>query len=426
MITKFLKRKKSIIGTFYTNERDILKIVAIIRNKFPKAIIDNFESNGDLSINVLLNNGLFSESTKITINYLQKIQVTPITFNERNPSPALDNFDCEVTRNLVGAINFVSAIPFSNQTLKAIFLNKIAFVNSFFSFILEGKQTKEIIELIQCIASELDAFIFANTDTFLNPTKVQRFLDHNLKTITDLEGNQEVETLSCRVAKNTEAEINTLSSERVKRKEKNEIFIKKKNIKINQSLPCIEAASDIKLRSPIEIGRRMVILMALRLVAYEKKESSEITEYLKKYKFWDDVTYKERQFLAEPTEEQKCSFSWEIESVYILMWAVKKLDIINFPDDMCEIDEINLDMFFLEELNDPSNFIASITSTRTEDDILDMNDLYYRLDWACVNASLSGAQVEGLNHRVVYLRHFVLNWLINYSNQDWDNVTCDT
>lgn len=67
-----------------------------------------------------------------------------------------------------------------------------------------------------------------------------------------------------------------------------------------------------------------------------------------------------------------------------------------------------------------------MTGPRKIDEILDANDLYYRLSWACVDANLSGNNVEGVHHDVVYLRQFALNWLIHYSNQDWDNVTCDT
>jgi hypothetical protein len=423
IFVKSLKKTPSVIGTFYSHDHDIKKIVELIQKKYPNAHIEQFEKDGDSRIEVLVKNGFFSRKTKILMYYKQKNNITSIPNEERNPTSFLEDSDCEVTQNLTGMINFISSIPFSNQTLKNLFLSKISFTNSFFSFILEGNSNNEIKGLIQFLASELDAFIFANSNTFINPSELQKFLDQNLKTITDIEGNQEVETILCSVKKATEAEPDLLSAERIQRKEKNEVFIKEKNIKVNKWLPCVEAASEINLRSPEAIARRIVILMVLRMIAYGKKESGEIIEYFKKYKLWKDVSKQERQFLIESTEEERCSFSWEIEKVYVLMWAVKKVDEIIFPSSTCNPDQIKLDNFSFDELDDPSNFIDSITSTRTEDD---MNDLYYRLDWACVDSNLSGTQVEGLNHSVVYLRHFAINWLINYSSQDWDNVTCDT
>jgi hypothetical protein len=206
--------------------------------------------------------------------------------------------------------------------------------------------------------------------------------------------------------------------ERAHRKEKSEFILKERNIKINQWLPCVEAAEEITIRTPEEIAKRIVILMALRSVSYEERKPDEVIEHLKQCHLWGDVTESEKQFLADPTEEKRCTFSWEIEKIYVLMWAVNRINEISFPNDVCDSDQM--------KFADPFEFINSITSTRSKAEILDMSDLYYRLDWACVDANLSQTQVEGLNHRVVYCRHFALNWLANYCNQDWDNVTCDT
>jgi hypothetical protein len=60
-------------------------------------------------------------------------------------------------------------------------------------------------------------------------------------------------------------------------------------------------------------------------------------------------------------------------------------------------------------------------------EILDQADLILRLDWACVNARVKKEPAPGnLDKGVVFERHHSLNWLINYMNQDWDNVSTDT
>ncbi|WP_338398753.1 DUF4272 domain-containing protein [Persicobacter psychrovividus] len=64
---------------------------------------------------------------------------------------------------------------------------------------------------------------------------------------------------------------------------------------------------------------------------------------------------------------------------------------------------------------------------RSKEEILDQADLILRLDWACVNARVKNEVAPGgLNSSVVYERHYALNWLIKYLNQDWDNVSTDT
>ena len=55
-----------------------------------------------------------------------------------------------------------------------------------------------------------------------------------------------------------------------------------------------------------------------------------------------------------------------------------------FPGGTCDPDEIILEKFSCDELCDPSNFIDWVKMIRPADEILDMNDLYYRFNWACV------------------------------------------
>jgi len=43
-----------------------------------------------------------------------------------------------------------------------------------------------------------------------------------------------------------------------------------------------------------------------------------------------------------------------------------------------------------------------------------------------VDARINGRQITEIHPGVVYERHYALNWLINYMNQDWDDVSCDT
>ncbi len=70
---------------------------------------------------------------------------------------------------------------------------------------------------------------------------------------------------------------------------------------------------------------------------------------------------------------------------------------------------------------------TSEAKLRSTEAILDQLDLVYRMNWACVDARIKGEEPGGnLMPGVVYERHYALNWLINYQNQDWDYISTDT
>ena len=61
------------------------------------------------------------------------------------------------------------------------------------------------------------------------------------------------------------------------------------------------------------------------------------------------------------------------------------------------------------------------------EEILDELDKTFRMNWACVDARIKGEQVTGnINPSIIYERHYALNWLTNYQNQEWDEVQTNT
>ena len=60
-------------------------------------------------------------------------------------------------------------------------------------------------------------------------------------------------------------------------------------------------------------------------------------------------------------------------------------------------------------------------------DILDKEDLIYRMHWATRQASLNNEEMPaGLENGVVNEWHHALNWLAYYDDVDWDDVSTDT
>lgn len=210
------------------------------------------------------------------------------------------------------------------------------------------------------------------------------------------------------------------------RKERSENILKKKGIKINYNLPHIEDESETNLRRPKEIGRRVSVLATVNLVAFNAMTGQQAIGYLKHYHLLQYLTPKEKEFLNNPTDELKNAETWKCEGIWVLLWALKVVDEIGSPAEMCDLNKVNQNTYPIGQDKDPNLFIDRIESSRSKTEILDANDLYYRLDWTCVDARINNVQLDNLHQGVVYERHYALNWLVNYMDQEWDDISCDT
>jgi len=141
---------------------------------------------------------------------------------------------------------------------------------------------------------------------------------------------------------------------------------------------------------------------------------------------WDltaALTPRERSFLeTDPmSERDRIQYSWRCEALTPLMWATGLIDELPFPDDC-------FDFSYLSDfwVTIPSGFWEGV-GLRPVGEILDQADLIYRLHWATRDAELNGkVPPAGLHPGVVMERHHALNWLIGYTEADWDDVTTDT
>ena len=210
------------------------------------------------------------------------------------------------------------------------------------------------------------------------------------------------------------------------RKERSEAILRQHGLKINAKLPNIEPDVETIIRPVAEIARRVTILCTNNLVAFNSITGDQAKGFLERFDLWDDVTPKERDFLADPTDEKKNNETWKCECIWILMWALGQVDNLEFPDTMCDLADIPQDRYPIVPNKDPNDFIKTMITSRTKKEILDANDLYYRYEWACVDARINSQEMLVVNPGIVYERHFALNWLIHYRDQNWDEVSCDT
>lgn len=133
-------------------------------------------------------------------------------------------------------------------------------------------------------------------------------------------------------------------------------------------------------------------------------------------------TEKAYAFANQPTEQQKIDANWRYESLHVLLWALGFIDTLSYPDKMCNVAS---DVKIIYELQEKG--FRQKSKLRSKQEILDKADLILRLHWACVSARVKNESAPGqLDKSVVFERHHTLNWLINYMDQMWDDVTTDT
>ncbi|WP_100841397.1 DUF4272 domain-containing protein [Flavobacterium sp. 5] len=217
----------------------------------------------------------------------------------------------------------------------------------------------------------------------------------------------------------------TATKDQIERRAKSEELCKLKNIPIykNPNSLFVEPEDKVTIRTKDEIVDRALALCYLGLKS-EGLEQSQLDKMDKDYNITAKLTENEKLYATSkfPSEQQKIDANWRYESLHIMLWALGYIDKLNFPDQMCNVGD---DVKIIYELKEQKFRLNA--KMRTKKEILDQADLILRLNWACVNARIKNENSpSGLNSSVVYERHYSLNWLIEFMNQDWDKVTTDT
>lgn len=214
--------------------------------------------------------------------------------------------------------------------------------------------------------------------------------------------------------------------DQIQRKKKSEEILSSREIPINLSLPCVDSENDVQIRTAKSVAERVVALAHTNLVAFDTVPPEWSLKQLAEHQLTGLLTPKEKTFLANPTPEQKLAETWKVEAIWTLLWSLKIVDELEFPDNLVNLNDLNSGTYPVAMGISPLEFISRFDSMRPKNEILDACDLYYRYDWACVDSRLHNQPMETINPEIVYERHFALNWLINYENQEWDDVRTDT
>lgn len=332
----------------------------------------------------------------------------------------------ETTSQAYGMANFFSKAPVKNQVLKENILQQMRLFNCiiFIQFTMNSdeKRTNMIIKNIYSAAKALTAFV-------LVPTMEVFHYDGRL--LINEEGQSDFDTF-CPIAssdfldeaiKPTDADI--------ERKKKSIEILKSKKIPYLEELPTTVFDAETKLQSKEAILQRLIATYATAIQAevytsgkYEnpkQKMKEQIDLLNEKYHVSHYFSPKEKEFINHPPAKESKIFNiyaWRCECCAVFLWALSLLD-LKEPNQICEIVELGNVIW-----NHDFDSLSKAAKLRSKEEILSLQDLTLRYDWACVDARINGKTIDALDFGVIYERHYALNWLLTVDGiTDWDAVT---
>jgi hypothetical protein len=219
------------------------------------------------------------------------------------------------------------------------------------------------------------------------------------------------------------SEASLADGEAEARRARSVALLQQENVPTITHLPVIETETESQRRSDGDVVKRAV---ALAIVAVRGETGDHALARGLVAQFGADGFFspKERAFLddPEPDQQQRVNFAWRYEGANVLLWALQVYGDLDRPDHICDVPKL---ASRLRDLG--TDGLRRKARLLPQARLLDAADLIYRYDWAVVNARLKGETAPaGLDAGVVYERHYALNWLIGYQNQDWDDITTDT
>jgi hypothetical protein len=177
-------------------------------------------------------------------------------------------------------------------------------------------------------------------------------------------------------------------------------------------------------RNAEAIAKRALALAAVISCAYGEPKPA-VTKWLKKEKLWKETTPAERAFLLKGmSPKAKIAFTWKLEALAPLLWAIGKIGKMPGLGRQCDVDALMRAV--IRPPGATREYISS-ASLRAGERISEAYEKVYRAHWKVRDAQVAGKPApKGLDPEVVQERHYGFNWLTGYMGQPWDDITTDT
>lgn len=212
------------------------------------------------------------------------------------------------------------------------------------------------------------------------------------------------------------------SKSQLARRVRSNTAVKALGLPVLETLPVTEEKTAVKPRSTAEIVKRCI---AVEICAIKGESNDNVVtgKVIKHFAASSFLTGNEKGFVnkANPSKQELLNYAWQYERVHVLLWALGFVDKLKNPNEVCDVaTEAKL-----IRANSVAELIAK-AKPRSMNEVMNQADLYYRLHWAAIELRLNNKKSQNMDEEIVSERHYALNWLIHYLNQEWDEVTTDT
>ena len=209
------------------------------------------------------------------------------------------------------------------------------------------------------------------------------------------------------------------------RREKNNNIIKSKGIICNESLLSNSENRNLK-EIDILCKRAIASLLTIQVacdINYKRDVdySIEVTnKLLDKFGVKDYLNSKEKRIMNKTyTEQDAIDMDWEYESYWALCWILGLVDDISDGGMTCDCDSAIRFVLSTSSFED----FKSKCKLRSKEEILDMEDLYFRYEWAINENKINlNASIGNLNSSNVHERYRGLKWALS-NEDDWYNLS---
>ena len=194
-------------------------------------------------------------------------------------------------------------------------------------------------------------------------------------------------------------------------------------------LVIIEDSSDSypdRVRTAPEIATRALVLFGVTGVGLGAVRT-EVMNWLKTDGLEDALTPRERNLFVgpEPSARQLLNAGWQSEALFVLLWALEKIDELPPANVQCNTAELKAILPPYAEVS--TRAFIDFASRRGDSVLIAKADEILDLHWQARDAAIHKRPPHrDVNIEIIQERHHGINWVIGYDGVPWDEVTTDT
>lgn len=212
------------------------------------------------------------------------------------------------------------------------------------------------------------------------------------------------------------------------RHENNNKLLSENDIAVSQTLTCLYNDEDVRIKSIDEAADRAIacllcVQIACDIANDDYEESVKFFRPLfEKYEVQNCLNSKEKRILdGSYTVQDAIDMDWAYESYWALCWCMGLVDDISDGSVICDCEKA---VSFLMDSSTKTEF-KSKCRLRSKEEILDMQDLYYRYQWAINDSKVNETSSSGdLDPSIVIERRRALEWMLR-DVDDWYDISLD-